>query len=446
MSVLAMEINDAGIGIARDGKLVLESPGYALADDGRLLLGAQAAGRMFLLPSQSYDRFWDQLSTEVLPRPAPQAKTPADLVYRHIAHLWEQAGADVSSVILCVPGCYTNPQLELLLGITQELGIPIQGLVDSAVAAARPGTGYASLWHLDVHLHRVILTGLKSNGRLTRDEIHLSRETGLATLGNAWVMAIASQFVSLTRFDPLDTAATEQALHDHLPHVMETMQRAASTELSIEHGNQRYTATLSRETRLAAVAHPYPRIAEMLVAHTTQGRALVQISHRLGQFPGLAETLGARANADTLLLEPGASALGALARADRLVNKSGQFSLVTELPNEGPEVEQVAPRADRTITPTHLLFRGLAYAVGPEPLLLGREQADIQFPPETPGVSRRHCSVMLSQGEMVVEDHSTYGTFVNGEQISGTRVLRVGDRLRIGASGDELQAIAVAAP
>ena len=43
----------------------------------------------------------------------------------------------------------------------------------------------------------------------------------------------------------------------------------------------------------------------------------------------------------------------------------------------------------------------------------------------------------------MVEDHSSTGTFVNGERVSARAVLRAGDRLRLGSPGVELLLIAV---
>ena len=61
--------------------------------------------------------------------------------------------------------------------------------------------------------------------------------------------------------------------------------------------------------------------------------------------------------------------------------------------------------------------------------------------PEMPGVSRRHCTLMRQDGRCVVDDTSRYGTFLNGHRISGSTVLQVGDTLRVGSPGFEMQLI-----
>ena len=48
-------------------------------------------------------------------------------------------------------------------------------------------------------------------------------------------------------------------------------------------------------------------------------------------------------------------------------------------------------------------------------------------------VSRQHCQLHAeSDGRLRIVDQSSYGTFINGERISGPRALRPGDIIRLG--------------
>jgi pSer/pThr/pTyr-binding forkhead associated (FHA) protein len=52
-----------------------------------------------------------------------------------------------------------------------------------------------------------------------------------------------------------------------------------------------------------------------------------------------------------------------------------------------------------------------------------------------PGVSRYHCWILVRDGAAAVEDlASANGTFVNEERVKLRRVLKTGDRLRIGST------------
>jgi predicted component of type VI protein secretion system len=106
----------------------------------------------------------------------------------------------------------------------------------------------------------------------------------------------------------------------------------------------------------------------------------------------------------------------------------------------------VEPSHDtRAGVPTHLLFRARAWAIGDAVLDLGSRESDgrrtIVVDSDMPGISRRHCSLRLVNAQCVLEDHSRYGTFLNGHRIDGSTVLEVGDSIRIGSPGYEFQVI-----
>jgi pSer/pThr/pTyr-binding forkhead associated (FHA) protein len=59
------------------------------------------------------------------------------------------------------------------------------------------------------------------------------------------------------------------------------------------------------------------------------------------------------------------------------------------------------------------------------------------------GVSRRHCTFVRDGDELVLLDHSTFGTYVNGERVRERVRVHAGDRVRLGEPGVELALIAV---
>jgi pSer/pThr/pTyr-binding forkhead associated (FHA) protein len=59
------------------------------------------------------------------------------------------------------------------------------------------------------------------------------------------------------------------------------------------------------------------------------------------------------------------------------------------------------------------------------------------------GVSRRHCTLVSEGGELVLIDHSRFGTFLNGERVSERARVYAGDRIRIGDPGMELSLISL---
>ncbi len=154
------------------------------------------------------------------------------------------------------------------------------------------------------------------------------------------------------------------------------------------------------------------------------------------------------------MLKPGAAAEGALQRRETILQTQDRLSLVLRLPQaastasshdvSGPTSD---PPPDKTI-PTHVLYRGVAHPLGERPFALGRELVPglpgLQIASQSAGISRNHCTLIMRGDCLVLEDHSTYGTYVNGERVRGTRPLFAGDRIRLGSPGEDLQVIVLA--
>ena len=64
--------------------------------------------------------------------------------------------------------------------------------------------------------------------------------------------------------------------------------------------------------------------------------------------------------------------------------------------------------------------------------IIGRGD-DAHLKPTSDLVSRKHCSVKLSDGDVIISDlKSRNGTFVNGVQLEGSHRAKSGDKLRVG--------------
>ena len=91
------------------------------------------------------------------------------------------------------------------------------------------------------------------------------------------------------------------------------------------------------------------------------------------------------------------------------------------------------------------LTDGREYAVGPEPLIFGRDAAaDVVVSGND--VSRRHAEIQTSAEGYVLHDLSVNGTYVNGQRIGPTQLLARADVIRIGNDEYRFYADAAAAP
>ena len=173
----------------------------------------------------------------------------------------------------------------------------------------------------------------------------------------------------------------------------------------------------------------------------------VHLGSRLAVLPGLGEALRALGELQVDCLPIGAAAAGACAAPVADDGAGQEARWLTALAAVAPQEVAAAPLAAHDV-PTHVLWQGRAWPLTPRPLRLGRAPAGngLRLDGPAAGLSREHCQLLLAGGEAVVEDLSTYGTWLNGERVRRRARLRVGDVLRLGMPGVELQLVAVEPP
>jgi len=484
MNMIAIELHDTGVAAFEESGLVLPpDPGYALIEGEELLTGHAALGRGRLKPRRVHHRFWDELDTTPLPRPFPRGLNRGDLAHAHLSRIWSTilnrpataplnrpastplkrpasvpAESATNEVLLAVPGSFSVDQLSLILGIAKACKMPVVGMVDAAVAASAHGYPGARLLHLDLLLHRVVLTEMiQEDGEVARHRVETIEEAGLVELLDLWAKHIADLFIQETRFDPLHSATTEQSLYDHLPESLARLRRADSTLLVMEIGGKEKSVEIGRRQLVAAADRVYRSILQLVSSSAAAGPpATLLLSHRIAQLPGIEQQLIDAVGTAVVTLSAGAAAAGALEHRQLIAGPAEETPFVTRLPataiveaDASPAAEEdEEPRSEHGAgRPTHVVHEGVAYPITEQLLALGTEIQEgnrgIELTGSAAGVSRAHCSIFQSEGRVVVEDHSTYGSFLNGERVDGTATLHTGDRLRLGSPGIELQLIVV---
>lgn len=448
MARLAIHLNDAELTAFNGERIICREPGFAWLGSDGLVTGREAFAHSRIDPRRVLHRYWSELSTNPLPDHHFRHYSAADLAARQLEEIWSRHGDGVDALVVAVPAYMTAENLGLLLGIAAEQHLPVVAMVDAAVAATRREYQRAVLVHVDLTLHKAILTRLAQPGMTQVDRTEVLDGAGLFALYDSWLKALSDAFVRESRFDPLHTAKTEQMLLDRLDGWLREAAIQDRVVMQVEAGSHVYTAEMESLALIGAAAPVYQKIASMLRSffHAEDVPA-VQVTDRVARMPGLTDMLKARVGGEVFVLEPGATARGALARCRGSGDAAKGVSLLRQLPWDQSPIdlqEQVLEKRS-TGAPTHLLFGYTAYEIGNSPLVLGSEgNGDsnlIGLGSDMPGVSRRHCSLVAREGECVLEDHSRYGTFLNGHRVEGSAVLQVGDALRIGSPGYEFQLI-----
>ena len=448
MSRLAIHLNDAGITLSDGERNLYREPGYAWLGDDRLTTGNAAFAHARIDPRRIQHRFWSELTAAPFTDRRFSHLSAADLASTQLEHLWAVAGKGVSELVVAVPPYMSADNLGLFLGIAGELGLPVVAMAEAAVAATRREYAGAVPVHVDLSLHRVSLTRMAQPGMAQADRTEIIDNVGQFALYDRWITTVSEAFVQQSRFDPLHTADTEQMLLDRMGDWLREASSRDHVVMEIEAGGTTYSAEVESLALIGAAAPVYQQIASMLRSlYRAEDRPAIQVTDRVARMPGLADMLKARVGGEVFVLEPGATTRGALARCRGSTEPGAGVSLLRKLPWDQTPIDMGAHDIDQheAGAPTHLLYGHMAYEIGNSPLVLGSQDGSderfVALASDMPGVSRRHCSIARKNGQCVLEDHSRYGTFLNGHRIDGTSVLQVGDALRIGSPGFEFQMI-----
>jgi hypothetical protein len=337
MTRAALELNDGGILVvhdsAPDSPRGAPSPGYALLDGKELLAGRPAADAARLKPRLAHSRFWSELSQRPLGRPFPRDLSAADLAHAHLSAVWRAAGDGVGEALLAVPGSFTHEVLGLVLGIARGAGLPVVGMVDAAVAAGstRPPEEGRTL-HLDLELHRAVLTELEPGEDAVRGRVEVEPGTGLAPILDGLARRVAGLFVQETRFDPLHAAETERHLYRELPGWLARLHREKIFVVSIESGGREHALELSWPMLAEGCEKPFGRLARLVASFEAPGEpTTLLLTDRAGALPGLGPLLEEAVGSAALVLPAAAAATGALLSAERIRAPGEELPFITRL-------------------------------------------------------------------------------------------------------------------
>ena len=465
MKLLGLELSDAGIMVATNDPMELlqvdgaerESPGFALQEGGRLLVGQTAEDKAHLHPRRFNNVFWSQLNTDPLKQPNPPAENHAEMAYAHLAQIWENIKALGDELFIAVPGFLDRDQLGLLLGIAKELFIPLKGIVALPIAASSTICPERMLLHLDIHLHLSEVTFLEQGESLNLKDSITAEGQGLHNLYKEWIETIAGEFVKTTRFDPLHRADYEQALYNRLPSILAALQHEPLVMCEMTAGQKTHRVSLSRDLFIQKSETVFSELFQLIksVRERYDGARqplTLQLTHRMSRLPGCKEMVDKIADTQVIELEPGSGAFGALKLKDELseqeVKKGVSYLMSRPWAKQHTITPQTLPQSPGHALrhPTHILYRNMAYPISDKPLTIGRGSPEdgvgVTIGEGLADVSKQHFTIQRRNKEVVLIDQSTHGTFVDETRVTDTVVLKLGQIIRVGNPGEKLQLIA----
>ncbi|NJN52274.1 MAG: hypothetical protein HC809_11430 [Gammaproteobacteria bacterium] len=387
MTLFVLDLNDAELRMSREGAIVARSRGFALIDQDELLLGDAAVRQFRLHPRQANNLFWHRLNSETLSHRGKDVANHADLVYRHLRALTETAKFTADDeLIIAAPATTSTDQLGLLLGIAQQLGLKVAGLVDAGVAAAATTQTPERFSFIDVSLHRMSVTQIASAEQLQRTGSVEVNEVSLSALLEAWVNVIADRFVRETRFDPLANAATEQQVYNQVFDWLAAATTAPELAIEVGHGANARRIDVPAGVLIDKAANRY-RLTETVL----DGPLL--LSHRAAALPGFVAALRTRVEQVTVC-EPNAIFAGVVLNSNAIRSSGDGLRFVTRLPSAGVS----RPVAPAQTLPTHVLWGHRAVPINAG-ITIGRDafpDLPATFPDSAVAIARSADAVRLS--------------------------------------------------
>jgi hypothetical protein len=427
LALAILELNDAGIQVSVEGNLVLNSPAYSVLHEDQLYIGNEGRKKVRLYPRWTNNKFWQQLNTDSISDGTHQIRHHADLAFFHLEQIWEKISSDADEVVIAVPGSFDAQQLGLLLGIARECGIPVVGLVDSALVSVMEHQQHRTVMHLDIQLHHIVLTVFQRKETIKRQEFAKVTELGLTTLWDRWANIIDDLFIQNTRFDPMHEAGTEQQLFDQLPEWIEDFADKKAKDYTLQLNQSSHSVSVSTEKLLTACANVYPQIVQQIRNRIPEGQTVqLCLSDRFRGFPGLFDSLNLLQGCEITQLDNLAVTQGVLNHLSSIHSENEALSYITHLPIDEPTVAALS-NTESHAAATHLLLDHKAVPLGKvfkldSNLAHGIRQTSDQT----------QCTIYFRGTELLLHNHHADGTLVNNETVADHISLHPGDRIQLG--------------
>jgi len=444
MKPLVIELDDRAVCLARAGAVVSSSP--AVVSDG----GASNAWHALRShPTTTSSRHLESVLTQPDISERTLALLTADLASRlEIRQAGERLG-------VVAPAMADARGLGTLLAVMEGLAAEVDGFVDAATATTAALCIERSAVVLELGLHHSAATFVEVSAGLARRRRSVRTDRGgLIELYQSWVEFIGAAMVKRTRFDPLHDAQTEQLLFDAIPGLLRDVESGGAATATVSKGAERFAVELSRD-QFTLAAQPLTReILRLIHELRPAGTALtIAVPSVLSTIPGLAEEIEQFVDCELVTVPDGFAAAG-VSQLDLPERAQGQavllarrLALHTQLPLAGGVARRrLGGRKGGGPPPTHILFDGRAIAIGSEAMVVGRAPGSarsVTLADGFAGVSRRHCTFVRDGEDLVLLDHSSYGTFVNGERVAERVRVYSGDRVKLGEPGVEMALISV---
>jgi len=427
MSLKVIELNDNALRVGDESGILLRSPGFALISaDEKLQLGDVAKQQARIQPTNSYNRYWHELSLDPISQVAG-IRHLADIAFAHLLHLAEEGGVD-GDAIFAVPGNFTRQQLSILLGLVSHSPFQVVGMVDSALAAAATDSHSGTIIYAEMQLHQVVLTKISATeSSLTREAVIQVPGVGSQNFMDLMMQLATDLFIQQCRFNPQHDAESEQQLYNALPHWLHQDDRdQSSLLLELQSKTTAHTAKMPRESLVQNLSRHYKSIAQQIAELSTAGDSKLLLSPEFAELPGFRTFLGE--GVALKVLEADAISAAVLANRNSIERETDQIQLVTSMDRNksaaklnGSAAVQVEETRDFV---THVLIGSTAVPV-----------AKASLPKQFGRIEKHENTFYLDSGKQEF--------LLNQHKVSGKHEIGLGDLIQSGEGSETIRLIQV---
>jgi hypothetical protein len=397
-------------------------------------------------------------------------------------HVWQRLHGlcrTAKGIVLAVPAYLQPAQANQLRTLGEKQKLPVLGSVPGVLAAALAGATQ-QLWSraalvVDVDDHALtvaLVLAVENNAHLV--ETRCFPALGLRAWRERLINALADLCILQTRRDPRDAPLAEQGIFDQLDALFGACQQRQPIQLAVQ-ASQWYHHLLVQPAHTLAFCSPLASAAarevEALgnVPPGDETMPAILLTHQAGRLPGLRGMLSALAQTwaqtaedlptrprsagddfgeDLLFEAPPAAALPApIAVLAPEATARAAHALAEPLRLAEPTCRHLTSLAPMPLAepveagPARLHFQGRDFLLHGATFTLGAQAGCnlLLDAHEHPQVEARHCEIVYDRRTFLLFNRSRQGTFLNDASVSGSVVLRAGDRIRLGTEGPLLR-------
>ena len=272
-------------------------------------------------------------------------------------------------------------------------------------------------------------------------------ECGLFRLYDTWIKLITESCIEQLRYDPMHSAKTDQMLYNKVSKIIDEVTKKNKVTINIDSEDVSKIIEINSSAFIDAVNTDYRHLVTKLRSLFSRNENyVIQLTQQIAELPGLIALLESSFSCFIRVLDDLEPEKGAC-RFNRSALENNIPSICRVLPYES-EIEVDHGKADRdSFAPTHILHDHVAYEISDVPIYIGTDVRTynryIKLDPNSPGISRKHCSIYMHEGYCIFSDLSRYGSFLNERKVKEETVLQKGDLLKIGSPSIEFKLISI---